>query len=235
MNIYVIISIFTLFFIYILLSWVIKKLTIIRMRIFLKNNNVTCLTFDDGPDPIATPQILDLLSTYNIKATFFLQGKKAEKYPTIVKSMLDNGHEIGDHSYAHLHPWKFSPLQYWKDLINGKRIIEKYNISGKQVLFRPPYGKLNILTIFYSIIYNRKFAFWSLDPKDYEQSDSDSIAKYVTSKLNNGSIILLHDGRYEGEPKISDPQITVDALQLILEKSQEMDLTFVTVSEVLDK
>ncbi len=230
-------TILTLIFIipalYIILPWIIKKIIKIRINESLKDKNIACLTFDDGPDPNATPQILDLLAKYNIKATFFVLGKNVQKYPDLTRSIIEKGHEIGEHSYEHLHAWKSNPLNYWKDLLTAKKLVNHYYQSEKQVLFRPPYGKVNIITLLYTIIYKRKLVFWNLDPGDYEQSISKAVADKVISNLDHGRIILLHDGRYVHNNEVNDPQITIDAVRQILDELIKRKIFFMTVSRAI--
>ncbi len=216
--------------IYILIPWLVTGLIRKRFSSIIKRNGCICLTFDDGPDPGSTPQILELLNTAGTKATFFLLGENAEKYPDIVRKIVDTGHEIGDHSYRHTHAWKCNPFQSVVDLIRGGRTIEKYRKSKEPILFRPPYGKLNLATLMYTFFARKRMAFWNVDPKDYQQHSGKIVADYVIERISRGSVILLHDGRRN---MASSPDVTVSGVRLILEAVIGKGLTLNTLSEAI--
>ena len=198
----------------------------------VKKNKKVCLTFDDGPNPKSTPEILRLLEKANTKATFFVIGENAEKYPDLILSITKQGHEIGEHSYQHSHPWKCGPIQSIKDQLWGYRSFRRFCCSGTQVLFRPPYGKLNLITYLYIILFRRRVVFWNVNPRDYEQRSADAIFRYVKNRLTPGVVILLHDGR-RNSSQSSDVATTITALKLILKESEQRGLNLTTVSGAL--
>ncbi len=170
--------------------------------------NKIYLTFDDGPHPEITPWILEQLKKYDAKATFFCLGKNAEKYPEIVKQILQDGHAIGNHGYAHLNGWKTENDMYVKDFERGEKILKQVKDDYVQVqdskkisrftrndgeVFRPAYGKIKLLQI---KIINRQSSIvnWSLMPGDF---DTDISSKKCYSNLTNnikvGDIVVLHD------------------------------------------
>ncbi len=117
------------------------------------------LTFDDGPVYNSTSEILNLLKKYYIKATFFVVGKNVKINMNIIERIIQEGHAIGIHGNNHLHPWKVNPWRAMKDLSEGSRILKDIGINTK--LIRPPYGKLNLLSLLY-IIYNKLiFVHWN--------------------------------------------------------------------------
>ncbi|KPD00021.1 Peptidoglycan-N-acetylmuramic acid deacetylase PdaC [Geobacillus sp. BCO2] len=116
-----------------------------RVRLFREGTASDCLalTFDDGPDPYYTPKLLDLLKKYGVKATFFVVGRKVERYPDIVRRMAEEGHEIGIHNYRHISNWLLPPL--WLDwgVRRAAKAIER--ATGKQPMYyRPPWGILTL-------------------------------------------------------------------------------------------
>lgn len=216
--------------VYIPIPFVIKK--IIRNK-FLAEINKTdnyYLTFDDGPDIRSTVKILELLDNAGIKATFFLSGKNIEKHPEIVDTMVANGHAIGEHGYNHLHPWKCIPTRYISELIKSSRLMNKYIPHDKRVLYRPPFGKFNLITLLYIWVTNKKVVFWSIDPKDYQQQSGETVANIVLESLHPGSVILMHDGRIKQNG--SSPEVTINALKKILESTKENASKFTTLSVI---
>ena len=228
-----IICIFFIFIlnIYIVLPYTVTLILRSRFKSIIKRNECIFLTFDDGPNPDSTPQIVHLLEEFNVKATFFLRGENAEKYPDIVKSIVDMGHEIGHHSFWHTHAWKSGPCQTLSDLVRGKNAIEKYCLSQKTLFFRPPYGKLNLFSLLYILFKRWQLIFWTLDPKDYECESGEKAARFVIDNLSNGSVVLLHDGRRQ---KNSDPQVTVTTVRLILEYFKKRNVRCATIGTLFD-
>ncbi len=201
-----------------------KKRSLFRLA---RLKDCICLTFDDGPHPDSTPRVLDLLEKSNLKATFFLVGANAERHRTLVRAIEKAGHEIGGHGYHHVHPWKASPLACLRDLILGDRAMRSLGLNGR--LLRPPYGKLNLLTLLYVLLLRKKLALWTLDPKDYRQTSGARTAELILSKLAPGSVILLHDGR----ERPGDPLSTVEALEALLEARGPQAPVSLTIGEVL--
>lgn len=157
------------------------------------------LTFDDGPDPESTRAILQVLLRHGVRATFFVLGERAQRDPEAVRSIVRAGHLLGVHGHAHLHPWTSNPVAYMRDLIRGSRAAARSAGIGKVVLFRPTYGKANLLTVLYVLFTRRPLVLWSVDPQDYAASTPDQVVESVVQALGRTSgrvaTILLHDGR----------------------------------------
>jgi peptidoglycan-N-acetylglucosamine deacetylase len=144
------------------------------------------LTFDDGPDPDSTCQLLDILGKYNIKALFFCDGRAAEEYPDLIDKIKSNGHLIGNHGYNHLNGW-FTNL---KDYIGDTEKAAPYTSSN---LFRPPYGRLRP-DQYRKLKETYKIFFWDLMPYDFDIRLGSNISfDILKRKMRNGSIIVLHD------------------------------------------
>jgi peptidoglycan/xylan/chitin deacetylase (PgdA/CDA1 family) len=172
------------------------------------------LTFDDGPDISTTGQILDILKTHGIRATFFVLGINVIQNPEIIQRIIKDGHTIGLHGHNHLNPWNILPWKGMLDLSYGKKILEKNGMKTNYV--RPPYGKLNILSLIYILINHLKFIHWNIDPKDYNENESDRLTKRLKNEIQKGKVILLHDGRLLGT---SPGNITVKGLSDFLENT----------------
>jgi len=185
----------------------------------VKKTGKLYITFDDGPELKSTPIILDVLENAGAKATFFLIGKNIEKYPEMVELLISNGHEIGEHSYFHIHPWKSGPFGTLNDLIKSHQTFRKF-ISGQEIeYFRPPYGKFNLITLLYIWFTGKKVIFWNVDPKDYQASSAEKVFQSVIENLHPGMVLLLHDGRMNCNENYD---VTVKAVAAILKADQSI-------------
>ena len=217
--------------IYFLLPIVVKRIICLKFLSTVKKTGLSCLTFDDGPNPETTPEILELLKEADVKATFFLIGNNVQKYPELADQIFLQGHEIGEHSFEHSHAWKSDPIRTAIDLTRGNRTISKYRSPGEKISFRPPYGKVNLITLLYILFSKRRVVFWNVDPKDYGHESSKVVSQYVTHRLLPGSVILLHDGRLNSS---SDSNVTVSAVRSILKEAAHRNLRLTSIREVLN-
>ncbi|HHX10353.1 MAG TPA: polysaccharide deacetylase family protein [Firmicutes bacterium] len=153
-----------------------------------------CLTFNDGPDPVTTPAILDVLDQYGIKATFFVIGKKAREYPELVKDMADRGHVIGVHGYEHTILAGLSPREVETDLQMAQTCITQ--ISGqKPYLYRPPHGMLDETQIREAQKLGMRVLMWTnIGGADIGAGSSREVVERVLAWARDGAIILLHEG-----------------------------------------
>ena len=183
-----------------------------------KNRKAVALTFDDGPSPKTTPIALELLKKYNAKGTFFMVGHAVEGNEKIVKQVVAEGHQIGNHSWDHPVLTKIS-LEKAKSQINDTTAALK-KASGLDVhIMRPPYGAINE-TIQAAV--DQSFILWDVDTLDWKNRNTASIMKEVR-KAQPGSIILMHDVH----------QTTIDALPLILQYLTEQGFEMVTIEELM--
>ena len=150
------------------------------------SEKVLCLTFDDGPDPESTPQLLDILGKHNIKALFFCRGRAAEQYPYLVDLIKSKGHLIGNHGFEHLDGWLTPGEIYIADIAKATPITSCS-------LFRPPYGRLCI-NQYRKLKKTFKVFFWDIMPYDYDPDfGSRNSLKVLKQKVRRGSVICLHD------------------------------------------
>ncbi|WP_088069043.1 polysaccharide deacetylase family protein [Gottfriedia luciferensis] len=153
-----------------LLTRVFKKFAIHQLD--NSDNKQIALTFDDGPHPIYTPILLDLLQSKSIKATFFILGSEAEKNPAIIKRMHEEGHLIGIHNYKHICNWLLSPNALKNQIEKTANSIQKITKSEPKY-YRPPWGLISLPTIF-----NKKYqtVLWSVMAYDWDNKNgSDEI------------------------------------------------------------
>lgn len=215
---------------YILFPWVVK---VILRKAFLRlarKSSGLYLTFDDGPDPVFTPKVLDILAKFNAKATFFPIGKNVERYPDLIKRIVEEGHELGEHGYDHKHPWLTGPYGTWMDVWKGGRQLAAYAKNGAVNLFRPPYGKLNLVSMLYIYQKKKTAVFWNLDPKDYKLSSENMLIPNIQKHISKGTVILFHDGRCSLAKGGRDA--TLRALALVLESARNKGLAPVTIKDL---
>jgi len=147
---------------------------------------VLYLTFDDGPVPEATPFVLDLLNTWNARATFFCVGANAGRYPGLLQDLRAGGHRLGNHTFDHLDGWKTSAEEYLENISRCAAVV-----SSK--LFRPPYGKINLRAIA-EIRLHYRVVFWDVVSYDFDASfrPEECIAQ-TAQAARPGSIVVFHD------------------------------------------
>ena len=191
------------------------------------------LTFDDGPDPTTTPAILDILRDYNIKATFFVIGARAEQHPELIKRIVSEGHTLGNHTYYHRDMTKLTPESMLKELQDTQADIDQSLGSHYQAtLFRPPCGapyntETDKLPVFQRFMQEQKMypVMWNIDSGDWAlEGQPDRIVENVAQITpEDGGVILLHD---------TQPQ-TVEALPKILDHYTVANYTFTGVRDLL--
>lgn len=195
---------------------------------------VIALTFDDGPNPIYTKQILDILRNHDVKATFFLLGENAERYPDIAKSVVQAGHVIGNHTFGHATLGLRLPSEIETEIKQAEEII--LNVTGvKPVFFRPPRGHRNPFLFQVTKKMGYVVVGWSVDPKDWSRPTAEKITKRILTKIKPGAIILFHDGSEKPEDKgFDDRSQTVATLPIILEELKSQGYRLVTIKELLE-
>lgn len=183
------------------------------------------LTFDDGPHPRLTKEILEILDEYGVKATFFMIGENVKNYPEAAKAVADAGHEIGNHTETHKHLRSLNEATLTKELEACKNSI--FSVCGVYpTLFRPPEGATPAFVLKCAERFSYPVILWSIDTKDWEIKNTGKIADSVLSGIKPGAIILMHD--YVGKNSK-----TPAALRVLLPKLLEEGYEFVSVSELL--
>ncbi|MGM0900727.1 MAG: polysaccharide deacetylase family protein [Bacillota bacterium] len=199
------------------------------------NSKEVVLTFDDGPDPTYTPQILDILDKYHIKGTFFTIGENALLHPELVKRMYNEGHEIGNHTFTHSDVAYMSPMQLRMELNATQRLFQEMT-GHSMTLFRPPYvsdaelkaTESELLPLLQTQEMGYTMVGQSIDSNDWQGITSNEIVNQVLNQLPNGNVILLHDSG-------GDRSNTVKALPLIIEELKKRGYTFTTIAGLVEK
>lgn len=192
---------------------------------------IVAITFDDGPHPVFTPQILDLLAKYNAKATFFVAGNKVKRFPDVLKRELAEGHEIANHTYNHIYSKRITAEKLTSELEETDALIEQLT-GQKPNLYRPVGGLFNDLIINTAVKNGKLVVLWSWhqDPKDWRSPAANQISRIITKGVQPGNIILLHDWNGTEDSRVSQ---TVLALDSILAHLYKNGYKCVTVSELL--
>lgn len=187
---------------------------------------VVALTFDDGPNPDATPRILDALAARNVKATFFVLGRHADRWPELVRRTADEGHAIGNHGWHHRKLHVRGPGYVRADLTMGTESIER--ASGvRPAIFRAPHGFRSPWVTPIARSLGQRTIGWSRGVWDSAKPGVDAIVRRTVDGTRPGRIMLLHDG--DGYDIDGDRRQTADAMPRILDELLARGYEFVTV------
>ncbi len=191
-------------------------------------NNSTqkiALTFDDGPDPNYTPQVLDILKKHNAKATFFLIGKNIKQYPNLAERIEKEGHTIGNHSFSHSNFIDFKSKKGWIEELEQTDLEIQKATGRKPKFFRPPFGVTTPHLA--TALKNTKHLVigWNVRSFDTSSRNPSKTVKKICKKIRSGSIVLLHD-RHEN---------IVPLLEQLLPEIERKNLSFATVNELINE
>ena len=192
-------------------------------------NTAVALTFDDGPDPDFTPQVLDVLAELKATATFFVVGARAERHPEIVRRIVAQGHQLGSHSYAHPDLWTLSLPEAIDEYRQGRRTIE--SIAERPVpLFRPPKGSMNLAQAAAMRMLGLHTWLWSVDPGDWRPDATVESIIGGIGDLGPGDVVLLHDAIERPiEPEATDRSATVAAVPAVVATARSRGLELVAL------
>ncbi len=190
------------------------------------------LTFDDGPSDRLTPAVLSVLTENNAKATFFLLGRNIAGREEIVRQIAEQGHEICSHGYDHLHGWKISPLRALFDIRRGWKAIDAaLGRERHKYPFRPPYGKLNIVSLLYLLILHVPVVYWSVDSGDTWPATPDSSRIAMLAEQAGGIVSLAHDFDRSSDQR---DRFVLESLRVALAAAKEKNMSVLTVAQLLD-
>ncbi|MGH7824063.1 MAG: polysaccharide deacetylase family protein [Candidatus Binatia bacterium] len=191
---------------------------------------VAALTFDDGPHPEFTPALLEILRRHGAKATFFMIGESAVKYPEVVRNVAEAGHTIGNHSWSHLSLPLLSAEERRRQIRACEAVLRPYG----QMLFRPPYGHQTWQCRWDTIRMGYEVVAFNVHAEDWLNRDATWMADRLVGKVGPGSIVILHDNIYRNVLVNGhhDRRSMLEALRLMLERLENR-FEFVTVPELL--
>ena len=183
------------------------------------------LTFDDGPHPQYTEEILGILAEFDIRATFFVIGENVTYYPTVFETVVAAGHEIGNHTFSHPHMQNESSDSLMAQMQRTQTLLQDKGVKGTH-LFRPPAGVCSNAVCQAASKMGYDIILWTVDTHDWRHVSKESIVKTVKNSVKSGDIILFHD-------YITAPSPTPDALRQLIPALLDEGYRFVTVSELI--
>jgi peptidoglycan/xylan/chitin deacetylase (PgdA/CDA1 family) len=198
-----------------------------------KGSGRVALTFDDGPDPLYTPQILDVLRRYQVRACFFLVGSKARANPEITRQIIKEGHEIGSHGYYHKAVWLLGPRATSREIGEANLAIEE--LTGQKIRFsRPAWGLFNLFSIWYYRLKGLKVVLWTYMSWDWiKNATPESLTRKVLSRIKDGAILILHDSDSAPGAAKGSPSRVVEALPGILDGLKQRGLQVAPLEEIM--
>lgn len=188
-------------------------------------DKVVALTFDDGPDPLYTPRIVEILDRNQVKATFFMLGRKIAEHPGIAGEVHRAGHELGNHSFSHERMALKTPSFVRAEIDRTDLLLRDLGVT-EDIHFRPPFGSQLYSVPLVLRERGKKNIFFDVDPRDWEMQDPSELTRRILGKIRPGSIILLHDSGGERSG-------TVQAVEMVVAELLARGFRFVTVSELL--
>jgi peptidoglycan/xylan/chitin deacetylase (PgdA/CDA1 family) len=191
------------------------------------NSKTIALTFDDGPHPQYTPQVLSVLNRYNITASFFWLGNCVNRFPDIAKTVSEQGHWIGLHGYEHDSFPLLSPTQLKQSLEKTQiAIYNACNLSPEKVRdVRPPNGFFTPQTLHLFQQWNYRPVMWSVVPEDWVHPGVNVVVNRVIKQVKNGSLIVLHDGYFGGKD-------VAETINILIPRLLQEGYEFVTVDSL---
>lgn len=192
-------------------------------------NKTIALTFDDGPDPVYTDMILDVLKEKDVKATFFLIGKKMKQYPLVTERIFEEGHCLANHTYNHVDLKGKSFKQVYLSILQTEQILD--SVCGKTLkIFRPPWGHITAEEKANLKKFGFKIVFWDVNSKDFKPNITvTEIINNVMAGVGDKKIVLFHDSDYLCKASRKN---TALALPHIIDLLKEMGYRFVTIDEM---
>jgi peptidoglycan/xylan/chitin deacetylase (PgdA/CDA1 family) len=173
------------------------------------------LTFDDGPHPEGTPQVLEQLRAAAVPAVFFLVGEQVERHPELARAVVDAGHQVGVHCQRHRNLARLAPAQVRRDLEQASAVIAA-TIGFEPSLYRPPYGVLTAPALLHARRRGWRTVLWRRDGRDWRaDATAGSIAARLTGRARAGDVLLLHDADHYSAP--GSWRATADALEPVLD------------------
>jgi peptidoglycan/xylan/chitin deacetylase (PgdA/CDA1 family) len=187
-------------------------------------SKLIALTFDDGPYPIYTPMLLDVLADLHVPATFFLIGKDAQQWPELTHRIETMGNEVADHTYTHPNLDEETDAQVRDEVLRGRDALWPLTHDPSvRTLMRPPHGRYTERTLRVAQSLGYSVVLWTDDGGDWRTLTVDQLQRHILDHATAPEIVLLHSGKL----------VTIQALPLIVSRFQKAGYTFVTVGDLL--
>ena len=196
------------------------------------SEKIVALTFDDGPNPNATEPILDILREHGVLATFFVTGENAKRHPDLIRRIIAEGHELGNHSWDHTRLTYKSPDFIRQQIQQTDELLRYLEYDGT-IHFHAPFGHGLFILPHTLMRMERPHILWSITLYDWEDISPVDMLEKLDRQIAPGAIILLHDGYTEDE--YQSRQATVELVEMILQTYLAEGYTFATISTLVDK
>lgn len=197
---------------------------VVRRWVPDSSTKVVALTFDDGPWPSQTEQVLDVLAEHDVKATFFMVGTMVDRYPAIAQRVAAEGHVIGNHTQNHTILTRQSHDVTREQITDGSLTI-RHRTGVLPSWFRPPGGGMNMSVVSEAKRMKMDLAMWDVDPQDWRRPGVDPLLNNMLSHIKPGSVVLMHDGG-------GDRSQTIAALPRLIEALKAQGYLFVTLDQL---
>ena len=186
------------------------------------------LTFDDGPDPVWTPRIAEILAKRGVRSTFFVVGRRAHGHPRAVRAIIESGHEVASHGWSHTSLWFCGPRRTAEEVMKTQRRLT--DLTGRAPrFFRPPWGMVNAALFGVLRRAGLSCVLWSIQPEGLRARDPEAQTAHVLARAHPGAIIDLHDA--DGLP--AAPERLATALPAMIDGLRERGYTLTTVGDLL--
>ncbi|MEL3974023.1 polysaccharide deacetylase family protein [Rossellomorea oryzaecorticis] len=218
-----------IFGIYSILSTIVIRWMNVKVIRRVPHDHTIALTFDDGPHPVYTLELLDLLKRHGVKATFFVVGENAEKNKEVIKRIQAEGHSLGLHHYRHVSSWFLSPLGLKKQLERTSEVLKR--LTGEETrLYRPPWGHLNLFSLFLSKHY--RIVMWSHIFKDWKVKEcKEHLLHRLRNADSRGSIFVLHDNGATLGADEEAPRYMLECLDAFIEDALNRNIRFISLDD----
>ncbi len=193
--------------------------------------NRYAITFDDGPLEGASDEILDILKHYGVPATFFVIGRNAERWPRVVERMAQEGHLVQNHTWSHWRLSMFCPSFYWVRQLKRTDDMIRSIVGRTPAMFRPPMAVRTPSNTKAMRLTGHACVMWTRRAMDGVATTKERVARRLIEGLDDGAVLLLHDGREAASRR--DPRPTIEALPVVLEEAKRRGLSPAPLDELL--
>lgn len=194
-------------------------------RSFRLSDNSIALTFDDGPDPVHTPKVLDILRDHDAHATFFVVGSAAVRHPALIARMIGEGHEVAFHTQTHPHVDRIDAREVHREIDQGLAVLGGQGVTP--IWYRPPRGRITDVQKSLAEAHGMKVALWTRCMERSHFATAEELATTLAEETRRGDIVLAHDG-------MADRSMTVEALPAYLQALSRRGIDVVTLSQLED-
>lgn len=209
-------------------AWGGQLLALTALRRGPSGRRRVALTFDDGPDPAATPRLLRFLDDRGLAGTFFLIGERAARHRGLVRELVAAGHEVGNHTWRHRNAWFLTPSETGREIERGSEILTELTGQAPRYL-RPPWGIVNLATFRVARRLGQRLVLWSIQPEGLRPRAPAEQVRHVLARLHDGAILDLHDAA--GVP--GAPARLLEALPRLLDELEARDYVPVSLDALL--